>query len=355
LADDAAFEITNLAKWYTLTDPSFTSPEDLAPEAGFHATLPEEFNEAWRLLWTAKAMRTFRSHEAGAAYAQEQANPAIQRAAEHYDAQFNFMGQWPQAALEDNVSMADVMRSVINIMIRQRTIVIPPFSEAARSLREEFVKLWEGGRWRFRVRHYSITIDALTASINFDEGDPKQFDGFASKHIHLLSAERGMRYKVAWLDPERFAEARTFWNSGAVTTTGVPRYFTTEDRGTLQAIHFLPQPDIDYNGFAAILIKGPTFSADPFDDTDSNGLNQMPQPFRAHLRDRLIGTLLSQWGREDVDCQRWLTKIESDFAKLADDWTEAGAEAYSARKHPGSSLVQGQLSHRGPNIIGQTF
>ena len=54
LADDAAFELTNLAKWYMLWDAPWSGPDV--------REFPAECNELFRLLWTARALRVFRSN-----------------------------------------------------------------------------------------------------------------------------------------------------------------------------------------------------------------------------------------------------------------------------------------------------
>jgi len=342
LADDAAYELTNIAQWYHLDDAEFTGVET--------SDLQREFNELWRVMWITKGIRMFRDSDKAIAYEKNIVAPALQRAVDFLNQKTDFLADID--SFTDDISLEKMMKSVLGIVVRQRTPVIPPVNEAARTIREEFVKLWESDRWNFRVRHTSMTINT-DGSVDFGtEGDIDQFDGFASKYMIVLDAN-SIRSRIVWLDSTRFAEAKAYFDNRSVST-GVPRFFFTEDRGSSTIIHWAPDPGATYTAYANILIKAPSFSTDQTDDAPTNGLNSLPQPLRAHLRDIVSAKLLSKWGREDVDAKRNLDMIAKDRAELIDDWTERGAEASSPVPRAGYNMIKEQSSYRGGSpIIGQ--
>lgn len=345
LCDDAAYEIVNLAKWFHITDSSF---DEIS--GSFADDLSEEFNELHRLMWTERAYRVFRSPQLAAEYNKATVMPAFYRAVDSFDPNFYFVsaGAWG-----DNISLDTMLRTVIGTLVRQRTPVIPPVEEGLRTIREEFVKLWESNRWPFRVRHTTLNIDGTDGSVTFgtEEEGFEGFDGFASKHIYILDSS-GIVHKCEWLDSTRFSIAKAQCDASTNTSTGRPVYFFTEDRGSVQAIHWAPDPDDDYTAYANIIIKPPTFTS-LTSNSSLNGLNSMPAAFRAHLRDTVIAKLLSKWGREDTDAKRLLAQIQMDSIQLADDWAERGAEAASVVPGAGFRMVNDLRSHRGSPVIGQ--
>ena len=332
LADDAAFEITNLSKWYMLWDPSWGGPVTDG--------LPPEFNELFRLMWTERAFRVFRSAEEGTSYAKEVVAPGFRRVA---DAVGTISSFGNLSEFDDATSIDLIMRSAFSVTVRQRDPVVPPFEEGYRTIRAEFVKLWEERRWSFRIRHVSLSI-AADGSVSFTEGDINQFDGFASKNI-WLSDNRGS-FSVAWLDSERFVQARAALTASS-NPKARPRWFYVEDHGDTTVINWAPEPDKVYAGVANIIIKAPPFAADPNSTASTNGLNSLPPPFRHHLRDRVLARLLSKWGREDTDAARWLKTVKDDRDELADNWVERGAEASNARPKTFADRLGELASSRG--------
>jgi hypothetical protein len=340
LADDAAFDIVNIGKWFMLTDPDFTNQ--------ITSDLQAEFNELWRLMWTERAYRTFRSPQLAAQYHRDTVEPLYRRVVDNLDTEFLIPASSNWA---DAISLETMMRSIIGILVSQRTPVIPGVSEAMRTIREEYVKLWEERRWSFKVRHTTLQI-ATTGAVNFgDDGTTDfGFDGFASKYIWIISNSRP--YKCQWLDSTRFAQAKAEYDQLA-TSTGRPRYFYTEDWGSDPLIHWAPDPDQAYTGYANILLRAPAFSGDHSDNGTGNGLNSLPPPFRGHLRDRVVARLLSKWGREDTDAKRLFVQVRSDAIELTDNWSERGAEASAVAPPAGNKMVRQLRSYRGSPVIGQ--
>lgn len=343
LADDAAYEVTNIAQWWHFEEEGFTNT--VADK------LLEEFNEVFRLMWIQRGIRMFRSEEQSDAYQKNVVGPMLLRTVDHLNSQ-GTQGRLADAdSYDDPFSINIMLRSLISILVKQRTPVIPAVNDAARTIREEFVKLWEARRWTFRVRHTTFTIQA-DGSILLPEGVETQFDGFASKNI-WINGTGSSRSTCIWLDSNRFAGAKAYYESGITPSTGLPRYFFWEDRGTIQVIHWVPTPDQAYTAFANILIKAPNFAVFADDSSDNNGLNNMPSPFRHHLRDRCVARLLSRYGREDTDAARWLQTVDAEFQEMADNWAERGAEASSVVPQAGDRMLRQQTSHRGSSIIGQ--
>jgi hypothetical protein len=340
LSDDVGYEVTNLAKWYLLTDANYATPAT--------SDLPSQFNELFRLSWVAKALRVYRSPQKGAEYRQTFVVPAVQEIAEHYDPDFNITSGSSLATVSDNLSVNMLARSIISALVRQRHPVIPPFSEGIRTIREEFVKLWEAKRWPFRIRHVQFTIEA-DGSITLPAGS-YGFDGFASKIIGISS--NNVDRQIKWIDSTRFVQLSTLMNVNP-PLTGTPQYFYTEDRGNIQVIHWLPKPDTAISAWANIIIKAPMLATNYNDNSDDNGLNNLPQPFRGHLRGRVIAALLSRWGREDVDSNRAIAAVRAEWAELVDNWASRGAEESNARPHQVAPWIQTLSSWRGGNVIGQ--
>ena len=240
--------------------------------------------------------------------------------------------------------MNSLLRSVIGILIRQRTPVIPPFMEGQRTVRDEFVKLWEGRRWAFRLRMKKMTITTDGELLN-PAGDTDKFDGLASKNIVLLTSNN-QRYRLDWVDATRAASISAFYDG----KTGRPRFFFDEDRGTIQGIHFWPKPDKTYDAFAGIIIGPPPFLTSA---NVKDAFAQLPVPFRAHLRDKIIARLLSDFGREDVDAARALRNVEREERALARAWDYKGSSRYNARGHHHLAYLNDTMSYRGNFIFGQ--
>ena len=340
LADDAAFELTNLAKWYMLWDAPWSGPDV--------REFPAEFNELFRLMWTERALRVFRSNTDAVEYRKEVVDPQFRSVVDNIGNSDKF-GDFTHQ--HDLTTVTAFMESLISVCIRQRTPVIPPYEEGYRTIREEFVKLWEERRWSFRVRSVTLLISGTDGSVGFDTGDIDQFDGFASKFIWLTDG--GGTHKVMWLDSERFTRARA-QSLASPSTTGRPVAFFTEDIGTSTRVHWVPNPNKDYTGVANIIIKAPPFAANPDVGGEFTGLNHLPSVFRHHLRDRCLARLLSKYGREDNDAQRWLNIVAKDTAELADNWAERGAEAANAKPLTFANRVRELTSYRGGGIIGQS-
>lgn len=341
LADDAAYDITNIAKWYHLMDSAYMGPatEDLA----------DEFNELWRLMWTERAYRTFRSPQRAAEYHRDTVETMYRRVIDHFDSEFfaPTSDNWGDA-----ISMSSLMRSVLTVLINQRTPVVPTVNEVTRTVRDEFVKMWEERRWNFRVRHTQIQISGTDGSVYFGPlGDPSDFgfDGFASKFIWII--ENGRANKCQWLDSTRFAQCKAEYDQRE--TTGRPLFFFTEDWGSDPLIHWAPDPAADYTAYGNIILRAPAFSGTLTDSGTGNGLNSLPPPFRSHLRDRVASKLLSKWGREDTDARRQLVQVRSDAIELADNWAESGAETSGTVPPAGYKMVRQLRSYRGAPVIGQ--
>jgi hypothetical protein len=340
LEHDAFHEVTQLIQWYLLTDTSWTGD---AASPG--VDLPIAFNELFRVAWLARAYRRFRSPETGATFRQQHVVPIYQQLSTFFDPNFATATIIPT----DTVTYNSVARTAIARLIRQRTPVVPPFHEAQRTIRNEFIKLWKAKRWTWRVRFKQITITSEGA-IEFPEGDTDNFDGFASKHIHIRNSA-GLRSKVYWLDSERFANAAAnYFDNAGDLTTGLPEYFYDESLGDQPVITCLPKPDQAYFGYANVVIGPPNLSSDSTNDFD---LEALPFAFQAHLQDRIFAILLSQWGKEDVDASRALRNVEKDYLSLTTAWEDKGAHRYSARGHHQQRLVQKLASYTGNRIVGQ--
>jgi hypothetical protein len=342
---DAANEVTRLAQWYMLTDPSWANTETNPADPEAYTEFPQVFNELFRVAWLARAYRRFRSPEVGAIFRTQHVLPIYQQLSSTFDPNF----ATASLLAGDEVTYNSLCRSVISRLIRQRTPVIPPFHEAQRTIRDEYVKLWKSKRWTWRIRFKQVTL-TTAGEIEFPLGDNDRFDGFASKHINIRSST-GQRYKVRWLDSTRFVEAAAyFYDDDGVLQTGMPEYFYDEDHGDSQVLKFLPAPDQAYTGYANVIIGPPLVS----DDTnDASNLAALPYAFRAHLRDRIFATLLSEWGKEDVDATRAIRNVEKDYSSLTSAWEDRGAQTYSARGHAAQRWVQRLQSYGGDKIIGQ--
>lgn len=353
LGDDAFMEVTNLAKWYLLTDSNYTGPTGTTGNTFANNPeefLPIQFNELFKLSWIAKGLRHFRSAQMANQFSQQHVGPAVERAITYFDPDFaktgDPLGDPVGAPFIDAMftwTVNTMLRSVISVLARQRTPVIPPFIEGARTLASEYVKLWKGRRWSFRIRHKKMTISALG---NLIADDPDEFNGLASKHL-IVKGSGDARYEIFWLDSERFARAAPYYDG----RTGRPRFFYDEDHGDAQVTTFLPAPDKAYTVWGNIIIGPPPLGTSN-NDVDG-GIMRLPNAFRYHLRDRIIAELASQWGREDQDAKRLMVKADKDLKELSGQWQERGASRYTARGHHQLKYASGFLSYRGNGVIGQ--
>lgn len=338
---NAFFDVTNLAKWWLLTDPSYVNPDP--PELD---ELPPEFNEVFKLVIVSKLLRRFRGGPEGHIYWTQNVVPAIQRVGENIAPQFNI-----STTLDDSISINSLRRSIISILVRQRTPVIPPFDASDRTIREEFVKLWEARKWSFRVRPMKLNL-AISGDLTPASGPTYKFRGIASKYF-MLRTSNNVRHKIQWSDSTRFAEQKAAYDG----TTGTPRFFFDWAEGDTERIEWAPMPDQAYVLFANIFIGPPNFT-NANDSTIDNGLSSLPVPFRANLRDMVIGKLMSLWGREDTDAARVLATAEKERISLAPMWADRGASRHTARGHhhllfPRQLLSNQSSIHRDdPTIIG---
>jgi hypothetical protein len=336
LEADAFHEVSNLVKWWIYSNPAFEAPGDATGEED---TIPAVFNELFRTMWIAKGMTRFRNTQAGVLYFREHVAPLFERAALHFEDEFH-----TTSGVSRTFTLSELRRSVIATLLRQRTPVVPPFIQSNRVIHDEYVKLWDERRWTWRVRHKEVTIQT-SGQVDLPGGDNDSLDGFASKHFTILLSN-GQRSKIYWLDSERWAEAAARYDGD----TGRPRFFFIENMGVFpHVIRFLPTPDIAYTAFVNVFIGPPTLAA----DDDGAAFDAMPTAFRAHLRNRVIGAMMSEWGREDADTQRWERKVEKERQTFGPEWDYAGSHEYSARGHHGHQFISMLSSYRGVPVVGQ--
>lgn len=318
----AFYEVTQWARWYTEISPDTTD-------------LPSEWNEAFRQLWVAKCKRLFRSPQDYHAHFQTYVGPLLQRIANH------FTGDWnsSSALADDTVTVQSIRRTVIALCVRQRTPIFPVILQLDTMIREEFVKLWNSRKWEFRKRDVDLTINADgTLTLPANHG----FDGMASKSF-AIATSTNMVQEVKWLDATRFSIMRTRMGD----SEGIPKFFYDTDHGQTKAIRFLPAPDAAYTGHAVIYITAPAFG----DAMSTNGLNNLPAEFRAHLRDLVFAKCLGIWGREDNDAARAYNRTMSEQNRLAAEWDDKGASRSTARPHGQKSWIN-QLMSGGGLVIG---
>jgi len=333
LGNDAFYEVTNLARWYDLVDPAF---ELLTTD-----DLPGAFNEVFKVMWIARGVRRFRSHQDGHIYMQQVAQPLLQRTLETHDPSFNSSA--PLAGR--SVSLAIMRRAIIGILVRQRTPIFPPLVIADQVIYDEFVKMWEGRRWTWKIRAKRATI-TTQGDFLLPAGDTDVFDGLASKNF-ILRLTNGQVHRVSWLDPERFTQAQAHFQD----VTGRPRYFSDEDHGNIQRITFLPTPDQNYTAYASI-IRGPPSGFVAAASQVDPGLTSLPLPFRAALRDLCIASLANKWGREDNDATRLYRIAREELAALGPKWEDKGASRSNARGHHHLNYINDLRSYDGTNTIG---
>lgn len=341
LAEDAFFEMTNILKWFAASDSGYVNPSS--------SDAPAELNELFKITWVAKALRRFRSLDDGAKFQKQYAEPTTLRALTALDANFNT----GDAFASDELTIRSLRRHVISVMVRQRTPTIPPFEVVGQIIRDEFVKLWNHARWRWRVRHKKATLTEFVVStstggdILLPEGDTDVMDTLASKRIYIKTST-GSRVPVLWLDETRTAEAAIRYDG----KRGTPRFFYDEDRGpeTPIVFHWLPNPDQDFTVFFSMVLKAPAFTSDP---NSSAGLSLLPVEFRANLRDYVTAKVLHLWGREDNDAARVFAVAKAERRELAAAWVDPGASRYTARGHHGLRFHRDLTSYPFSGISGQ--
>jgi hypothetical protein len=343
IEDDAFFEVSNLAKWWVYTDPQYTGPANAA-DASTNA-IPAVFSELFRSMWAAKAIRRFHNPQKGAMYFKEHTAPLFERVAQHFEALTEFNDPTtPSTAMSVN----SLRRAAIAVLVRQRTPVVPPFVTSRTTIVNEYNKLWEERRWMFKIRHVKVTIDTSGNILLPDPPEGEQqitVDGIASKHIIVMDAQN-IRYDIAWLDSERFVQAAARYDGD----TGRPRFFFLEDKGSLPPIiRLLPTPDTTYTAFMNVLMGPPAITS----DVATEAFDRLPLPLRAHLQNRVTGTMIHQWGKEDNDSLRWLNLIEKERAMFGPEWDYKGSHEFSARGHHHHDFIRSLASFRGVPILGQ--
>lgn len=341
LAEDAFFEISNIVKWYAASDSNYADPG--ASDA------PAELNELFKITWLAKAFRRFRSLDDGAAFQKQHVEPAMLRALTSLEANFD-----TDTGSGDVMNLRSLRRHVISVMVRQRTPTIPPFEVVGQIIRDEFVKLWNHARWRWRVRHVKATLTEFIAATNTggdiilpDETNLlDEMDTLASKRIYIKTST-GARVPIQWLDETRTAEAAIRYDG----KRGTPRYFYDEDRGQEEpiAFHWFPNPDQDFMIFFAMVLRAPAF----VDADSANGFSSLPVEFRASLRDYVTAKVLHLWGREDNDAARVFAVAKAERRELAAAWVDPGASRYTARGHHGLRFHKGLASYPYTGLSGQ--
>lgn len=339
LAEDAFFEVTNVIKWFAAADSDYTDPSLV--------DAPAELNELFKITWVAKAIRRFKSLDDGAIFQKQYVEPTTLRALASLEANFN-----DATGSIDAMTIRSMRRHVIAVMVRQRTPTIPPFEVVGQIIRDEFVKLWNHSRWRWRVRHKKATLTEFIASTSLGgdillaDGDTDVMDTLASKRIYIKTST-GARVPVLWLDETRTAEAAIRYDG----KRGTPRFFYDEDRGPDQpiAFHWLPNPDQAFTIFFSMVLKAPVFG-----DADSDlGFASLPMEFRSNLRDYVTAKVLHLWGREDNDAVRVFAVAKAERRELAAAWVDPGASRYTARGHHGLRFHKDLSSYPYGGLSGQ--
>lgn len=312
--DSAFMEVVARGKWFSEIDPSSVD-------------LPTEWNELLRAMAVAKLRRHFRSPQDYHAYWTVNVQPLQERIADHYSSSWNVA--LPLAG--EHVNVQTMRMSVVAVLIRQRNPVFWPLKEVDRIIRDEFVRLWYSRFWNFRRLPAKLTFKTDGTIVS---AATLPFAGLASRYF-VVEGSDGSRSRCTWVDSTRAAEIACAMDG----TTGKPTYFADSWSGGSPTIALYPIPDQEYTAYATIY-----GGARDFTSSTTDGIRDLPPPFRVHLRDRCIATILSQSGREDVDSARWMKRVDDDFARLLPAADDMGPAHSSASPHHVGGVVGGLMS-----------
>ena len=300
--NSAFMEVVARGKWFANIDPTTTD-------------LPTDWNELLRQIAVAKLKRQFRSPADYALHWKAYVEPLQDRIADHYTV------SWATAIplASDLADYRSVRLAAAAVLIRQRHPVFWPLADIDRVVHDEFVRLWYSKWWNFRRRPSKLTLK--TDGTIVSAGD-LPFAGLASKYFVVEGS--GGRSRCTWVDSTRAAQIACAYDG----ETGKPLYFTDSFSGGRPTIALYPIPDEEYTAFAVIYAG----ARDP-SPAKVDGIRDLPPPFRTHLRDRVIATILSQAGREDTDAGRWVQRVEHDFNLHCGQYDDGGPAHSTAGPH----------------------
>lgn len=325
LGDDAFFEFTNLAKWWTEVDPTA-------------ADIPNIWNELPRLMWVSKAFRRFDSPAKGHAYWTQHVEPLFRRLADHYTA------SWASSSFlaSRTLTIETFRKTIIAMCVRQRSPIFPTIREVDQQIEEQFIRLWEERIWEFRKQAVKVTFQTsgnIIADGTFD------FQGMLGKYMVLVSGTAS--YRVEWVDATRFTELMAAFDG----KTGRPRFAYDIDHGATKKVILIPKPDQAYTGYAIILKGPPTFGS--LSSTDA--LSELPIDFRPYWREKVFAALMSQHGREDNDVNRADARAERERQQLLASYDDKGSSRSTALPHHLTEFADTTLSGAvlASRILGQ--
>lgn len=330
--NDAFMDVTNRAKWYAEIDPSTND-------------LPTEFNELFSAMAVAKLKREFRSPQEFHAHWTAYVDPLFERIERQYASAW--LSNNPLAS--DEVNIRSLRRSVLSVLVRQRTPVFIQPTDVDLVCREEFVRLWHCRWWQFRKRgpqKVTIKEDGSIVSANADIVSALASRYFVVQGAVDAATANRIHSTVVWLDATRAAEQA----SRLEGVTGRPRYFYDTLVAGVRSVLVLPTPDQDYTAWVVFYIDAPQFTTGGSGTGD--GLRQLPIPMRSHLRDRVVAKLLSDAGMEDTDASRKIASVARDFELLAQQYDDGGP-SQQAVPFVARGWTEGLSSFRGGNILQQ--
>lgn len=323
-------DVTNRAKWYAEIDPATQD-------------LPTEWNELFHAIAVAKLKREFRSPNDFHAHWTVYVDPLFEAIERQYAAAW----QSTTPLSSDEVTISTLRRSVLAVLVRQRTPVFIQPRDVDVAARDEFVTLWSARWWRFRRRgpqKVTFKTDGSIVSANSDVVSSLCSRYFVIRATDDQSAN-AWTTPVRWVDATRAAEIAAQFDGA----TGRPRYFYDTMVGGQQQVLLMPTPDQDYSAWVVFYIAPPTFTSGSGSD---DGLRQLPPQFRVLLRDRIVARLLSDAGTEDTDAARKMAKVSRDFELLAPQY-DSGGPSEQASPLATRTWPERMTSFRGGNTLQQ--
>ena len=299
----------------------------------------------WIQLVELKAIRTlirrFRSPQDAHIYAREHIQPLLGEIAATYSA------NWGSAFGEtESITPGNLRVSIVNSLIRKSEPVFPPIAEIDRTIQMEFIKLWDMRKWKFRRRALWLKIQTDGSVTTAESGIG--FDGIASKWFFIKDPSSKVRTKCKSVDSTKFAELMAYY-ADEDWLTGKPEVFYLQPGGYQEVISWLPEPDKIYNAYASVYLKVPSLGSTNASET---GLKQLPMAFRMHLRDRVIASIMHEYGKEGAESNRFANKVEKDYRTLLVEFDDTGADDWNVSDIEANRFTKSFRSNQGRFIGG---
>lgn len=141
-------------------------------------------------------------------------------------------------------------------------------------------------------------------------GASETFDSIATRELYFENTSGSAPVPMVWAGEDEMARAKASGSSG-----GRPQFFLTENRSGVVTWYFHPEPDATYSARGAVFISGP---GTPANATETTVFDRFPTEMRPHLRDLVLGRVLSRHGFDETVWMRAVGEVDALFKGFED-------------------------------------